>query len=52
MKPTNANHMFRAPADLTRRAIFERLARWQHNELPAIQNLQTQNRKDQSCKSN
>jgi hypothetical protein len=44
--------VFRALADPIRSVIFERLARWVRNELPVIQNLTTQNRKDQPCKSN
>ena len=50
--PANANPVFRALADPTRRAIFECLARWQRNESRAIPNLTTQRRKDQPCKSN
>jgi hypothetical protein len=36
VKPANANHVFRALADPTRRTIFERLARWQRNESRTI----------------
>jgi len=52
VKLANANHVFRALADPTRRALFEHLARWRRNESRAIQNLTTQSRKDQPCKSN
>jgi hypothetical protein len=52
MKLATANRVFRALGGPTRRVNFERVARWQRNELPAIQNLMMQSRKDQPCKSN
>ena len=39
MKLANANRVFRTLADPIRRVKFERVACWQRNELPAIQNL-------------
>jgi DNA-binding transcriptional ArsR family regulator len=45
VRPANANHMFRALADPTRRAIFERLARRQRNDLRTIPKTHSAERK-------
>jgi hypothetical protein len=46
VKPVNANHVFHALADPTRRAIFERVAWWRRYESRAIPKLTTKSRKD------